>query len=223
VSLINSLVFGSKKIEKFLNCLGTEIMKIFNAAYLRKFICTVALFGVLAGPAIALPIMGSLEYSGALSPMDGPGGNITTLGNADYLDFFATSGTTIGDGAFSSLTGIGTLSLNDFWIDPFSSPTLVWTSLVGTAPFTFTLTSMLTTVQNDNFLTLTGSGYFSDLTNTLSDTAAVWSLSAQDVGTPSRILTFSASTASVPEPNALMLLGLGLTMFGVVTLLRRRA
>jgi len=197
-------------------------MKIFDAA--NKLICTLALFGVLAGPAIALPIMGSVEYSASMSPLDGPGGNITTLGNADYLDFLGTnlSGTTLGDGAFASLTGTGTLLLADFWLDPFSSPTLVWTSLVGSAPFSFTLTS-LNIVQNDSFMELTGTGYFKDLTNVLSDTDAVWSLSAQDAGAPSPRLTFSASTASVPEPNILMLMGLGLTMFGVVNLLRKKA
>lgn len=194
-------------------------MKITNGTYIRKLLAAVALFGIM-GSAMAIPLSGAIEYGTTMSPLDVQDGNIVTLGNADYLDFDPNTTTVdAAEGAFLSFVG-SNLQLEDFYIDPFTADQLVWTI---PDMFTFTLTSLTIVEQNDHTLELSGLGYFSDLNGFYEDTIGEWSLTAQDAGNPSPILTFSASTASVPEPNALMLLGLSLVMFGFVNSRKKKA
>ena len=184
---------------------------------LAKLLCSVALLGLVSVKAHAGPIIGDLEYNGVVFPTPIP------LSTTTHLDFLSPSTFALGNGALAPLTGAGTLDLFDFDINPFagstSSPVAVWAQLGVPGGFAFSLTSLVIEHQDDSFLALSGAGFFSAAG--YDDTDAVWSLTMQDTGDPSPILTFSASSA-VPEPEMLTLFGLALLGLSLTKRVRTR-
>tara|TARA_R110002073_G_scaffold28032_2_gene89493 strand:- start:320 stop:928 length:609 start_codon:yes stop_codon:yes gene_type:complete len=192
---------------------------------ITALLSSIVFIGLLSGTAYAGPINGSLEYNGIFIPSDAPGSTVS-LATATYLDFLSPSTFAIGEGDMLGLTGIGTLDLFDFYITPFSgttvSPVLVWSD-AGASDLSFSLTSLVIIDQSTNStgdtLVLNGRGIFTQ--SGFDTTDAVWSLTAQDTGAASPVLTFSAST-TVSEPSMLTLLGLTLLGMGWTRRVKRR-
>lgn len=191
-----------------------------------KLLCSVAFLGMVTGTAYAGPILGSLEYNGRFIAMNSGGFAPTSLGLADYLSFAPTSDGESSTGDIATLLGApttggpfvvgqttGALNLYSFAIDVFINPTLVWDNTAS--GLAFNLTSMTIVQQTvgaaSDILILSGSGLFT--ASGYDDTDAIWTLTAEDAGEDTLILTFSASTA-VPEPSMLALLGLTLMGLG---------
>lgn len=177
---------------------------------LSKLICAAAIVGAFSSTALAGPISGEIGYGGKVTPEDGSGTEVS-LGTADFLDFdpggFVSPGLATGD--FSPLNGTA-VALSDFFIDPFSSPSLVWTG----GGFSFTLTSLSIDTQTDSpygQLALSGFGIFEH--SSYDDTIGFWTLTANDSGGDN--VVFSATT-TVPEPGTLVIFGLGLLSLGLI-------
>lgn len=187
-----------------------KTLHMINSTF-TKVLASVFLLGALAGTAYAGPIVGSVAYSGAVTPNAG-------LDTATFLDFTSPAGTVIGEGSLAGLTGVGTLSLEDLTISPFAGPALVWTDIATAAGFTFNLNTLSILEQNATFLKLSGTGVLAG--TGFDDTDAVWALTTQVIGTGA-ITTFSASS-SVPEPSTLTLLGLTLFGLGLARRIRTR-
>jgi hypothetical protein len=165
--------------------------------------------------AVAIPISGTMEMGGSFYAKDSDGNNTTSAADATYIDFvyfnwdmFVVNSA---DGDFSGLAGqYG--DIKDIQFDPFLAPVAdFWT--IGT--FSFELTSITRGITNDpeNVLVLNGIGTISSSVATLDDTVATWSFSGDTTGTG--VFSWSATSASVPEPSLLFLLSIGLIGIGI--------
>lgn len=174
-------------------------------------VLSISCHSVLAGP-----ITGEISYVGGVVAEDGSG-NTATLGEATFLDFFDLGYVVSGLGDFSPLSGT-MVNLHDFSINPFNSPSTVWTG----GSFEFSLTSITIPIQTDSpfsQLFLSGNGLFTG--TGYDDTSGFWTLSAQ-TASGGTIVAFSATSVvapSVPEPGALILIAMGLLGLGLI---RRR-
>lgn len=165
---------------------------------------------LISSVAYAGPILGTLIYVGDFAAEDGSG-NVVALGSADFLNFSTVLAPgAVGTGDLSVLSGTSSIDLADFSIDPFASPTLVW-SEAGAGDISFSLTSLVIETQTDSVLHLTGFGEISATGFTTS--TAEWALTTQSTAFGT-IVTFSAGT-SVPEPGMLTLLGFTLVGLGL--------
>lgn len=222
--LTNSI---TEKLETIMTTYNRTANKTPLMSRFVKLLCSVAFLGMLTGTAYAGPILGSLQYNGIFFPKTGTGPYTSaSLDTATYLDFISPSSYAIGSGALAGLTGPGTLELFDFAILPFvgtvGSPVPVWTD-IGPGDLTFSLSSLTIVEQSGgpgltDILVLSGTGVFT--ATGFDATDAIWSLTAQDTGDGTPILTFSASS-NVSEPSMLTLLGL--TLLGAGLTRRRKA
>jgi hypothetical protein len=184
-----------------------------------------AMVGIAAPAAQAVPITGSLSVSGGFTPVDS-GGTATSLGAAVGIDFdpAGPGGSMTTDqvtGTFALFTFVGDTSgtITDFTFNPFPAGGIASfftiTSALGT--LSFDLETVLIAFQSNHFLALQGSGTV--YAAGYNPTPGVWALTGQTVDQ----LTFSwsASAAAVPEPGTLALLGFGVLGLGI--LLRRRS
>jgi len=192
---------------------------------------SLAVFAVMAAPASAVPITGSVTLSqsalvcpGAdcVIPVLGTGAQ-TTLDQAVALDFTNTGAPTPGvsgpmsidggTGVFLGILGAGTIKDVCFVANSCGlyqgAPIAAWQTSAGGA--TFDLLTVLRPFASVNGLLLTGTGLFhvagydatpGAFTLAVTNTGTAFSFSATDAATP------------VPEPAAVALLGMGVLAVG---------
>ena len=180
---------------------------------MKKLTKTLLAIGLLAiaGTAAAVPITGSIGFSGAYTH-DG-----TNLADATTIDVTGDQATVTGivDGSFAA-EGIvaGDIAVyHDFVFDPVTVPVIDLWNISG---FSFDLNNMVVDFQSSSLLALSGSGAIS---HTGYDTTfGTWTFTANQSGSN---FTFSSSTA--PEPGVVLLLGAGLIGIGASRKLRKTA
>ena len=179
---------------------------------MKKFkILLMACLLAVTGSASAVPITGSLGFTGAYTIAGG-----TSLDNLTGINITGNSATVTGvvGGTFAA-AGISvgqTAFYNNFTLG--GSTTNLW-SIGG---FSFDLTSMVINYQATNLLALSGSGIITSTNSNLDPTSGGWTFTANSGGGN---FTFSSST--VPEPTTAMLLGIGLLGVGALRKLRKTA
>lgn len=179
----------------------------------RATLTSAILLGTVSFSAHAAMITGDVGFGGDYTPLDSEGGSEVSLGDAGYISVSGEEAvvTSEGSGDLAALTEFDTIvNHQSFAIDELPEGPL-WSG----EGFSFELTDMNLVEQNDVILGLSGEGIMS--ADGFDDTPFLWSFSADAVGDEE--FAFSSTTASVPEPGTLSLLGLGLLTFGVA---RRR-
>jgi hypothetical protein len=159
---------------------------------------------------LAIPsITGEIGMGGNFTPID-DSGTATDLASATGIDFYLDTFIVISksDAFADAVDGVTSNfgSITDFQFDNFTGSITDFWTIDG---FSFELTSITegSTSDPDKFLLLEGTGVISK-TGYL-DTLGTWSFSGDT--TQGSIFSWSAdSTAQVPEPGILALLGIGL-------------
>lgn len=185
--------------------------------WLRRTIRTVTMAAIgvvmIAGSALALPINGTISFYGHVN-LTGYGVNQNPFLNATGIHFLDAKTDLYGSsGIFTSIPDAQAVTYADFLFRPdlTSSITPLWTLTVNGTTFSFDL-STVTVTATATSLSLHGTGILK--ASGYEDTVGVWDLTTQS-GTAR--LSFSASSAPVPEPGTIMLLGsglLGLALYG---------
>ena len=180
---------------------------------MKKFkILIMACLLIATGSASALPITGSLGFTGSYTIAGG-----TSLANATGINITGNSATITGlvDGSFATagITAGQTATYNNFTL---GAPTSNLWSIGG---FNFDLTKMVIDFQSSNLLALSGIGIITSTNSNLDPTPGGWTFTANSFGSN---FTFSSS-AGVPEPTTAMLLGIGLLGVGALRKLRNTA
>jgi hypothetical protein len=174
--------------------------------------------GLLASNANAVPIQGSITFSGGVQLNGTSAGNSTQViswltenGQAPRVSSTSGSFESVAINTFATFTN----GYNFNTVGPF----LLWQ--VG--GFTFTLAQSNIVFQGPGFVSVQGFGVLSG--NGFDPTQGIWRFTSQDpsAGAPPTF-SFSASTAALPEGGAtLAMLGLGLAgIEGLRRKLRRK-
>ena len=161
---------------------------------------------LVAGNAMALPLMqGEINFTGdTFTPLDSSG-NTVALSVATGLDFPGNEEVSGATGDFTGSIG-STAAFSTFQFNPLN-PVLVaplWmVPATGTTVFSFDLASVAIDFQTNTQLGLSGTGTLHG--TGYDDTAGLWNFTGNTLtGTT---FSFSAGSASIPDPAAAFLLG----------------
>lgn len=169
---------------------------------------------MLTTSAWAIPITGTINFTG--SELLTPGGS--TLLSATGLDFRGSQIEGRGTGTYAPIAADTPVAFTDLTFKPSSGVTPMesfWILTYLDKTYSFDLNSVNVEFQSSNFLNLVGEGVLH--ATGFDPTPGNWFYSSQDGGT-----AFSAqsSSAPVPEPGTIVLLGAGL--FGLAVFGKRR-
>ena len=183
----------------------------------------------------AVPITGTINFSGGTVTLNNPtsGGIGTGVGQVNTITAFG--GTTVvnndvGTTPTGSFTGTGgsavTFVSTGFTFAPALSPAPVsplWTFTSGGLTYQFTLSAITgSNIGAGGALNLAGTGIFHISGGSFTDTAGTFALTT--VGTGPITLGFVAGDASVPDAGTTaILLGLGLTALAVFARFRKHS
>jgi hypothetical protein len=168
---------------------------------------------LMATSAMAIPITGSIDFTGAevLTPLS------STLENASGLNFLSGEVHGVRTGTFAPIAIDTPVVFNNLVFKPAAA--LVnpfWTLTFLGITYSFDLQTIALDLQSATHLDLSGTGILH--ATGFDDTPGIWFYSTQGNGS-----TFSAqntaTTAPVPEPGTLLLLGAGL--FGIAVFSKR--
>ena len=172
-----------------------------------------AVICLIASNAFAVPISGSINFSGSSSYLGG-----TTPSDATGIHFdegFTLKG---GTGDYAAVPKFTDVTFQDFYFNPTLSTPVdpLWSFNYGGKTYDFIMNNVSYYVSPDgSSLTLSGSGVLQ--ISGLEDTFGTWNFTTQG---SNAIGSFSATSAPVPEPGTLLLLGSGLV--GMFSYGRRR-
>ncbi len=184
-------------------------MKTFN-----KTLLAASIFAI-AGVANAIPITGSIGFTGAYTTNTGDLATASTI----FITNASVSGTTTGSFADEGISAGAAATYSGFTFNPISTPVNnIWS--VGS--FSFDLTQMILDHQSAYGVTLYGNGVIKSTSTDFSydPTPGRWTFAATTSG-ENFTSDSSGSPKSVPEPTAALLLGAGLIGFGVARKVRK--
>ena len=175
---------------------------------------------MLATSAWAVPISGTISFTGNVALTGTPvGGNQFT--DATGIQFVRAYTDQFGsDGIYASIMDRTSVTYTDFTFRPGLPGAVapLWTITQGGETYSFDMASISTTSTTSS-LSLHGLGFLKASGITDYDiTEGIWDFSTQD-GVFGK-LSFSASSAPVPEPGTMVLLGFG--MLGLAVYGKRR-
>jgi len=180
-----------------------------------------ALMIAIGNPSTALAqlITGDIGFATIFSPAIATSSTTfagASLASADSIDY---NGNGISDSTSSAAVILATgdfsavgpsATLFDFTFNPSTVVAPLWQAGI----FSFTLSSITIDTQNDNTLSLVGSGMISG--TGFADTYGSWNFTGNPLSSSGNFVFSAGTVAAIPEPEIYAMMGIGLGLIGWV-------